>query len=155
AVALREGLAVEKAFRASVNELPEEDKKGFHLDAETAGQGKLHRVDVHRIEGYAKNHRGALGNPPLFVAFRAAAAFFAVGEDAVPALRQAVAEKSQKVSGIEVGLALQRLASPALAGNSSPAPKIAREVFGKEANSDQVRLTLQGGKSLRVRVEAK
>jgi hypothetical protein len=94
------------------------------------------------------------GDHPLFLAFRPGAVYFALGEDVVPALRQAFAGKIKGTSGIRVEAALGRLATPTVAGESSPVPKIAKEVFGKEKDSDRVQVSVEGGNSLRLRLEA-
>jgi hypothetical protein len=153
AVAVKDGAAVEMAVRQGVKQLSEPDRKGIELDAESIGDVKVHRLDLLKYDRYPKDFREVFGEHPLYVAFRPNAVLFALGEEAVPALKRALVRQSKGTPGIRLDLAMNRLATPGLHGGSQEVPRIAKEVFGGGKDNDQFRVSAEGGKALRVRVQ--
>jgi hypothetical protein len=147
---LQEGKGVEKFLRDLVSNLPEKDKAKIHLDAEKVGEVGIHRVEITPAdEGFTK----AFGESVVYAAFRNDAVLFAAGEQAVSALKDALALEPKAAQPVQLELAVSRLA---LAMRDKPeAPAVAEKVFGKDKDSDRVRIRLEDGKSLRLHAEAK
>jgi hypothetical protein len=148
---LQDGEAIEKALRDTIKDLPPEERAKIKLDADQAGKVRIHRLDVQK--DYNDDFRKAFGDNPAYVAFRADAMFVAVGDKGVSALKEALAAPAKPGVPLRLEVSLARLA-PAINNTPKDAVKAAEEAF-KQKDSDRVRVTLEGGDSLRLRASMK
>src|SRR5262249_50818898 len=86
-VKLKEGDRLDQTLRDLLRDLPPNDRAKIKFDAETAGGVKVHRIDVQ--QSLDAKARQAVGDNPLYVAFRPDAVFVALGEGGLSALKQA------------------------------------------------------------------
>jgi hypothetical protein len=150
-VKLKEGKAVEETFRDLLKDVPRAERDKIKLDAETTGSAKIHRLDVQ--EAYDADARQRLGDNPVYVAFRPDAAFLALGEGGLSALKEALASKPADAQPLLIEISVARLA-PLIATKDNTAPaRAAQKAFGgADASRDQIRLSIEGGKALKLRV---
>ncbi|HKB39807.1 MAG TPA: hypothetical protein VKD72_25450, partial [Gemmataceae bacterium] len=152
AVRIKEGKDLDKAIRASVEKLPEKEQARVKLDAESAGDIKIHRLDVGKeFDAKAKQ---LLGEKPVYFAVREDALILAMGEEGLDALKEAVNAKARSAPLVQVQMSLARLAE-VIGREQKAAPEAARKAFGKDKDGDKVYLTVEGGKALKVRAGMK
>lgn len=144
---VRDGLEIENAFRDIVKLLKPEEQEKIKLDAEKLGTVNVHRFEV--TKDFDKRARDMFGEGPLFMAVKADAVYFTVGENALDVLKEALAAKPTTTSIVQLEMSLKRFAA-LLAVEQPEAAKAAEQVF-KNGTSDKVRIVLQGGKSLKAR----
>jgi RNA binding exosome subunit len=160
-VKLKNGKAVEQTVQDVVKSLPERDRSVIKLNAESAAGTNIHRLDVQ--QAYEEGFRQTVGNNPVYVAIRPDALLVAAGPDALKAVKQALAAQPATGALVQVDAALGRLPpalSHVIAQNHKEGgayiEKAAKESFGPNAKgSDQVRLVVEGGQTLRVRYTVK
>jgi hypothetical protein len=148
---LKDGQAAEKAVRDLVKGLPQGDR--VQLDADKANGVPIHRVDVRKdLDARAKK---AFGDGPAYVAFRADAVMVALGDNALATLKEALAAQPKPGPQASFEVRLARLA-PAIAldrgDDRGTVAKAAREAF-PSGGRDRLRITLEGGPSLKVRFD--
>lgn len=137
---------LEKAIRDTAGRFP----KAIELDAV-----KADGVNVHRVNPDKNMHPGAkrtVGEHPLYFAFRDDVLLIGAGPKGLGALKDALKAAPAAGKVIDLQLALRRLAP--LTDNAAFAD-IAREVFGDDKNADRLRLTLEGGDALTLRLSVK
>ncbi|HTU22803.1 MAG TPA: hypothetical protein VMG10_32485 [Gemmataceae bacterium] len=143
-IKIKDGAKMEKSFRTTAARYPGVVK----LDAE-----KVDHVGIHRInpdKNLKAGARRAFGENPLYVAFRDEVMFIGAGDKGLGVLKEALTASPRTGKVMEVQMALARLAP--LADNQTNAD-IARKVFSDPSkNNDRVRITLEGGKALTLRV---
>jgi hypothetical protein len=150
-----DGTAIEQGVRDLVKGLSDADRGKVHLDAETAGNVKIHRVDIQKDKRYDADARKTFGDNPLYVAFDKEAAFLAVGDGGLEALKQALAAPAKATPPLQLEMAMSRLATGAMARDPQAAAKAAREAFGPAGGNDTLRVSVTGGKALTIRFELK
>src|SRR5262249_59101563 len=69
-VRVKEGAAIEKALKEAVNALGAAERANVHLDAESAGDVKIHRIDIHKDKEYGDAARKTYGDNPMYFALR-------------------------------------------------------------------------------------
>ncbi|MBL8794071.1 MAG: hypothetical protein JNM56_09200 [Planctomycetia bacterium] len=144
---VRDGLAVENAFRDIVKLLKPEEQAKIKLDAEKIGTVNVHRFEVTR--DFDKRARDMFGEGPLFIAVKPEAVYFTVGDNALDVLKEALAAQPTSASIVQLEMSLRRFVA-LLAAEQPEAAKAAEQVF-KNSDGDKVRMVLQGGKSLKAR----
>ena len=153
---VKDGEALDRAFRDLVKGLPEGDRARIKLDADEAGSVKIHRLDVQ--QDFDEQARQAFGDNPLYLAFGPDAAFLVFGADGVETIKKALASRPATAEPLQLELSLARLA-PAIAVNrkdtKGAVARAAREAFGEDRDADRVRLVLEGGKGLNLRFRMK
>jgi hypothetical protein len=156
AVKLKDGAALEKAARDLVQVLPPDAQGLIHLDAEKVGGVAVHRLDGQKQ--YDEKTRKLYGDNPAYLAIREDALFFSLGENALSALKEALASKPATAPLVELELSLARLA-PAIAierkDEKGVVERAAKEAFAKDKDSDTLRFRVEGGKALKLRVQGK
>src|SRR5262249_5476130 len=155
-VKLKDGAALEKATRDLVKVLPPDVQGLIHLDAETVGGVKVHRLDAQKQ--YDEKAKKLYGDNPAYVAIRDDALFFTLGENALGALKEALASKPATAPLLELDLSFSRLASAIATDRKDDkgvVEQAAKEAFDKEKEGDTVRFRVEGGKTLKVRVQGK
>jgi len=148
---LKEGEAVEKLVRDLVKDLPEADRAKIKFDAEKAGSVKIHRIDVQK--DLDEQLKQLFGDNPIYVAFRSDAVFVGAGEKGLSALKEALVAQPKAAPPFRLEASVARLV-PLFAKDQKAILKAAEEAF-KEKDSDKVRLVVEGGKALKLRLDAK
>lgn len=159
-IKLKDAKDLDKFFQDVVPFLPEKDRKKIQLEAATAGDGKIHQINTQGDLDPAV--RQTLGNHPLYLAIRPDVILMSAGPDGLKALRDALATRPAAAPVLRLDLAVNRLA-PALAQAAKARgdkdgqaffEKIAKDPIAKEGQ-DSIRLSIEGGKSLKLRYTAK
>jgi hypothetical protein len=144
---VKEGESLEKTVRQLVESQPEDKRKIVHFDAAKVGEVSVHRVDVSGIlDADGKKAFGA--DAQAYFAFRPDAVVFAMGHDALGAMKEAVAAAPRAAPSFLLDLAMARLA-PLMEKEHPEAIKSAAEAF-KEKGTDRIHVVAQGGKALQV-----
>jgi hypothetical protein len=157
-----DGKEIEDALRAIVAVLPPQLKEPIKLDAESAGDVKIHRLDVQaRFDNGGKE---LVGNHPIYVAIRPNMVVTGVGPDGLKAVKEAL--KAQPATGglLQLDVSMARLA-PGLAkiaagrGDKNAAEyieKAAKDAFaGGNQMADQIHVVVSGGGRLDAKVTIK
>jgi hypothetical protein len=153
-IKLHKGEELEQTLRDLVQELPPEVRAGIKLDVETVNGVKIHEIEIQKQ--FDANARRNLGDNPLVLAFRSDAVLLAVGANGLSALKEALTLKPAPAPLLRLELSLARLA-PLM--NKTPKggdpQAAAREAFGAGKDNDTVRIVIEGGTALRIRLEGK
>jgi hypothetical protein len=128
-----------------LKDVPPAEAAKVKLNAESVNGVKIHRIDVQQV--LDAKARELFGDNPLYVAFRADAVLLAVGEGGLEALKAAITASAAVSPALRVDVALARLA-PLLAKTEEQRALVGK-LFTVE-NPGRVRLTLEGGSSVRV-----
>jgi hypothetical protein len=148
-IKIKDGEDLEKTVRQLIDGLPEKDRNKVHFDAAKTGEVAIHRLDV--ADSIDEQGKKLLGpQAELYVAFRRDALLVAAGHDALSAIKEAVVHQPAPGRPFGVDLHLARFA-PFMEKDNPGATKIAEEVFKKEG-TDRVRIDVEGGKEVRLRV---
>jgi hypothetical protein len=156
-----EGKEIEDALRAIVAVLPPQVKEAIKLDAETAGDAKIHRLDFQTQ--YDPAARQIIGTHPIYVTIRPNMFLVAVGPDGLKVLKEAVVAQPAVGPMFQLDMSLARLA-PAFGqvaagrGDKNAAEYIqnaAKEAFGGGKGEDQIRVAVEGGANLKAKVSIK
>jgi hypothetical protein len=145
-IKIREGSRLEQVFRDTAGGGPEADVK---FDVDKVGSVSVHRVTPKTMDDEA---RRAFGDNSVYVAFRDDAVFVAAGASGFGALKEAlaVAPGPGKVLDLQVSLAQLAPLAP-----EKEVVNIARRVFSNDKDGDRLRLTLEGGGALKLRLSMK
>jgi hypothetical protein len=146
-VRVKDGAGIEKAVRDVYKKVPDEVRGHVKLDADKAGDVAIHRITPDNVK---EETRKVIGDGPIYVAVRDDAVLVAAGEKALDALKEAVAAQPKPGRIAQVEASLLRLA-PLLEKENKGAGEAAKKAF-REKGSDKVRITIQGGEALEVRI---
>jgi hypothetical protein len=142
-VKVREGRRLENIFRQTP---PKDPATEVSFDIEKVGRIGIHRVTLSMDD----QGRRAFGDNPLYLAFRDDAVFFTAGSRGLALLKKALAIAPVTTGKMmELQIAASRLAP---LNNVRAAQDIARDVFGDDRDGDRLRLTLEGGDALKLRL---
>jgi hypothetical protein len=154
AVKLKEGDEFDKAVRNLVKILPEADRAKIALDAESAGEVKIHRVDAQK--NYDEKARKLFGQSPGYMAIRDDAFLVAIGPGGLSALKDALAAKPQPAPQLQLDISLTRLILAIAVDKNNhdvqQAAKVVRQRGGDAKANDQIHVSVQGGKALKLHV---
>jgi hypothetical protein len=148
--AVQDGDKIEAAFRKAVDKQPQEKRRPIKLD-----DAKVAGVSIHRVEHKDADARtrALLGDGPLYFAVRKDAVVLSVGEDALAALKSALALEPKAAAPMRLEGSLARMA--ALAGRLQKGAEDAAKQAFKEKGSDRVSLVVKAGKTLEVKLSVK
>ncbi len=159
-VKLRDGEALNKFLHDLVPVLPERDRQKIKLDAETAGNVKIHRLD--NQGDFNPEARQILGDNPIYFAIRSDAFLVGTGPDGLKAVKAALSAQPKAGPLVQLDVSLARLV-PAMVGmakfrgENDMAQYL--ENAGKESfkgqGEDLLHGSVQGGKDLRIRYAIK
>jgi hypothetical protein len=150
-VKVKDGAAIEKALRDAVLKVPQEERKGLQVDFDKAGDVRIHRVTPDKVD---EQTRQLFGDNPFFFAARDDAVLMAAGAKGLEALKGAVAAAPAPGKPLQLEVSLARLAK-VMAREQKAAPEAARKAFAADKGGDKIRVTLEGGKSLQLRLSLK
>ena len=144
------GGEIEKVFRDAVKSAPEKDQKSIKLDVAKSGGVSIHQIipDAKQADENSKRLFG--DNPEVYFAFRDDALLVAGGQDGLAAIKEAVAAKPKTGATMQMEASMSRFA-PLMSKENPAATEVAKKVF-KDGKKDKVRLALEGGKALTIKV---
>ncbi len=149
-VKVEKGEAIEKLVRDAIKALPEKDQEKVKFDVAKAGEVEIHQF----IPGSGmteENSKRMFGeNPEVYFAFREDALITAIGADGLESLKQVLAAKPKAGETIQMEASLGRFAV-LMTKDHPAAPDAAKKAF-KEAKKDKVRMVVEGGKALTVKL---
>jgi hypothetical protein len=149
AIKIKDGAALEQTLKGVIKDLPEEHRKMIKMDAQKAGDISINQVDVQHV--LDEKARGLFGTGPVYFAVRSNALFVSLGEHALSTLKESLAAQPGTGQLFHMELAMTRLAK--LIANDQPAaPKAAETAFGKNRDADKIRISFEGGQSLKAQV---
>jgi ABC-type amino acid transport substrate-binding protein len=157
AVHLREGTKLGQTLHDLITEakkeLPEKEQQKIHLDVESVGAVKIHRFDLPVAPAVNKKYEELVAAKEIYVAFRDDAVFFALGKQALPALKEAIASRE----GSEAPVFLFNFDVPRMLPFLPAKPgqqELAQKIFvpGQESN---LRIVVNGGNALTLRLQMK
>ncbi len=152
ATAVKEGADIEKVLRTVHAVVPAEVRGLITLDAEKLGTTNIHRI-APPAEVIDANFKRVFGDGPTYIAIRKDALVIAAGDKALDALKEVLARDPKSGKLVQVEVSVARVLT--LDNKNEAAAAIAAKVFAKHPDADKVRLTLEGGKALELRLSAK
>jgi hypothetical protein len=144
---VKDGEGINKAVRDLVAGLPEDKRKEVHFDAAKAGSVAIHKVDVSDPDAKTRDAFGP--NAEGYFAFRPDALVFAVGGNALAAVKEAVALEPKPGAPFLLDMELARMA-PLMEHDNPGAVKAAEDAFRTGRDADRLHIGLEGGKALRL-----
>jgi hypothetical protein len=145
------GKTVRELVAGSMKDLPPALRDKIKLDVGTVGATKIHKLELPVEDQGSKMVQKVFGEASLYVAFRNDAMFFSLGKDGLQSIKDAIPVKATGSTPMflyEVDIAqLATLAPPDQADK-------ARKIF-PGGQGGIVRLTVQGGRALTVRLDTK
>jgi hypothetical protein len=152
AMKVKDGAAMEKAVKDLLKDAPAEDKKDVVLDFDKANGVNIHKLTPGKDTG--EEAKKAFGDNPAYFAFRDDAVFVSVGEGGLTAIKEAIAGEPKPSKTFQLELAMGRLIK--LGGaDQQTAMAAAKKAFAKNKNGDRITVSLEGGKSFKLRAGMK
>jgi hypothetical protein len=142
-IKVQDGVKLERSFLKAAARFP----KQVNLDVEKADQINIHRINPEKK--LKSNARQQLGENPVYIAFRENVLFLGAGENGLSALKEALAIAPRTGKVMELQIAVGR-AAPLF--NDKTQETIAREVFGDAKGGDRIRISVEGGDALTLRL---
>jgi hypothetical protein len=152
-VKVKDGKAIDQAFREMVKTFKEEEQGKIKFDAEKMAGAKVHRFDITNKDIDEKS-RAMFGEFPLYLAIKPDAAIFAFGEGGLAALKEAVAATPQEGPQFQLETSIKRL-SIAMQRENPDVARLVEETLAKGKDNDRIRISVTGGQSLRARFTMK
>jgi hypothetical protein len=150
-VHVKDGKGLEGFLRDMVKNMPEKDREKITLDADSAGDAKIHKLVIDNMDAEGK---AIFGSPTVYLAVRDDAVFVGLGPDGLAALKTATQAKAQSAKLLNVNVSVARVAG--LDKKNAGAAKVAKEVFGNNPHgSDTVNVTAEMDQALKLRVTVK
>jgi hypothetical protein len=137
-------------LETSVRKMADRFPKVIKLDAAKSGSVSIHRINPHKNQDPVA--RRALGENPMYLAIRDDVLLIGAGEKSLDAVKEALAIAPTTGKVLELQVALSRMTP--LFDDPSHA-ELARKVFGADKDSDRLRLTVEGGQALTMRLSLK
>jgi hypothetical protein len=156
-----EGKEIEDALRAIVAILPPQVKESVKLDAETAGDAKIHRLDLQAQ--YDPGAQQIIGSNPIYVTIRPNMILVSTGPDGLKVIKSAMGAQPAAGPLFQLHMSMARLAPAfgkmaATRGDKNAAEyieKAGKEAFPEGKAEDEVRVTIEAGEQLRTKVAVK
>jgi hypothetical protein len=147
---VKEGGDIEKLVRNAIKSLPEKEQEKIKFDEEKAGDIGIHQFipDSGMADENSKRMFGE--NPAVYFAFRDDALVAAIGEEGLEALKEVLKSKPKSGATLQMEASLSRFA-PIMSKDHPAAPDAAKKAF-KDGKKDKVRLVLEGGKVLTLKI---
>jgi hypothetical protein len=143
---VKNGANMERNFLKAAARFPQV----IDLDAEKADQVNIHRIKLGKDP--KQDVQRTLGKNPLYVAFRGDVLFLGGGANGLSALKEALSAAPRTGKVMELQVALARV-TPLL--DDPTQADIARQVFGEGKNDGRLRISVEGGQTLTLRLSMK
>jgi hypothetical protein len=159
AAQVKDGKKIEQLLRDLLKEVPARERERIKLDHAKHGDVAIHMVQV-PDQDVEENFRKNFGQANLFVALRDDALLLSAGDHGLEAIKEAIDQAGKGATGtaaasapIVLDLSVARLA-PLSPENREQVVAAAQKVFtGADKDKDRIRVTVQGGDGLNVRLE--
>jgi hypothetical protein len=125
-------------------------KERLKIDDAKIGDVNVHRIDLKGLD-LGPQFSKIYGSDQMFLAFRDDAVLFAVGEDGLSLLKDALASKPKAGSILAFEASVGAIVAILPEDSAPGAADVAKKVF-KEKGGDKVRFSVDGGKGLTVRL---
>ncbi len=155
AVKVAEGKKIEAAIKDAAKDAPPEVGNFLMLDAEKLDGGAM--LHVLKIGDFVPEEaQKSFGKSDVYLTFRDDLAIVAFGVDGKAAIKKAVASKAVDAGVFKMEVALAKLV-PAVAESAKEAAatkKLAEKIFGDSKKSDTIKVSIEGGDSLKIKIAA-
>ena len=150
-VKVKEGQGIQSALEDLIQNLPAHDREKIKLNAESAGDVKIHRIEAQK--DFDAHARQMLGDNPMYLAIRPDAVLLAGGQGGLEALKTALTTSPKTAPQIQVEASVASLAPATARGDAKALEELkkAAEASFKDKEADKVRFTLEGGQTLKAR----
>lgn len=144
------GKTIHDLLKDALNDIPADQRDRINLNFESVGTVKILQFELPKDAKLDKTLDAAVGDRNLYLAFRDDALFLALGKEALPALRLAIAKKDSAASQpLVFDFDVARMATLMA---QTPEQKDAAGKLFPAGQDGRVRLTLDGGASLNARL---
>ena len=150
AMKIAEGKKIEEVIKLLYKDLPDSEKKKLSLDFAKAGDTNVHKVDILVQPADVKN----FGSEPGYLAISNDVILFAGGEKSLPLVNEALSSSAKPSPIFEFEIAFNKAAG-LLTKEFADAVEVAEKIFKENPNSDKLKLTLEGGKELSLKMSMK
>lgn len=150
AMKIAEGKKIEEVIKLLYKDLPDSEKKKLSLDFAKAGDTNVHKVDILIQPTDVKN----FGSEPGYLAISNDVILFAGGEKSLPLVNEALSSSAKPSPIFEFEIAFNKAAG-LLTKEFADAVEVAEKIFKENPNSDKLKLTLEGGKELSLKMSMK
>ena len=150
AMKIAEGKKIEEVIKLLYKDLPDSEKKKLSLDFAKAGDTNVHKVDILVQPADVKN----FGSEPGYLAISNDVILFAGGEKSLPLVNEALSSSAKSSPIFEFEIAFNKAAG-LLTKEFADAVEVAEKIFKENPNSDKLKLTLEGGKELSLKMSMK
>lgn len=146
------GNTVHDLLKEALKSIPEKDRGKYRLDIDPAGPFKIHKLEIPKDDpNLDKFLTDVAGDNQLYLAFRDDALFLALGKEALPTLKTALAKTaSTKSQPLLFDFDVARMAS--LMAKTDEQKDLAAKLF-PQGESGRVRLNVEGGERLSARLQ--
>lgn len=154
-VRVENGTALGQAVRDIAQAASANPKVDIKLDHAKVGPVTVHQLNLPK-GAFNPPAEKMFGHSPMYFAFGPDAAYVALGESGLDAIKQTATLKPGPAPVAQIDIAAARVA--ALVGGAGPEPLavVAKTVFqGADKDNDRLQLRVEGGAALTVRLEAK
>lgn len=141
---VRDGAGIEKAAKASIEDLPDGEKSKAKIDFAKVGDTNIHQVPA---EGIDAKMKAALGDEPGYIAIRDDAILVSLGEKGLEAIKEAIGADSKVGPIFQFQMSVNRFAR-IMDADQPGTLAAAKKAFAKEPEADKMGAILTGGKSL-------
>jgi hypothetical protein len=151
---VQDGAGIDKALHQVFEQIPEDQRGGVKLDV-----AKVNGVSIHSLPGDKTDAqmKRLLGDNPLYVSVRNDALFLTGGAQGLEVIKEVadLKPKSGRLAYLKLSVArlVPLMGLDRQAGvDREAAEAAARKAFGKNKDSDQIRITVEGGPALTARM---
>lgn len=150
AMKIAQGRQMEDLVKLIHKELPESEKKKLTLDFAKAGNVNIHKVEILTQPADVKN----FGNDPGFLAISNDVILFAGGEKSLALINEALASSAKPGPVFEFEISFNKAAA-LLTKDFPEAVEAAEKIFKENPNSDKLKVILNGGQELSLKMSMK
>jgi hypothetical protein len=145
------GKTVHDLIELALKDIPEAERGKIHLDFDAVGAIKIHKFEVPKNPQIDKLIDDVAGDKYLYLAFRDDALFLALGKEALPTLKTALAKTDIAASTpLVFDFDVARMAK--LMAQTQEQKELAAKLFPNGQNG-RVRFAVEGGTSLSARLQ--
>jgi hypothetical protein len=149
AAKIKDGRALDKAFQEGLKESPAKTQGSLSIDFAKVGDIGIHKAVPDKVDEHT---RKTLGDNPVYFAFRDDTLLVSGGAKGLEAIKEVVNASPAAGKILQLDVAVARIASR-MADEHKEAPAIAKRTF--KGDDDTLRITLEGGETLKLSLNMK
>jgi hypothetical protein len=146
-----DGENIDKAIHKAIEKVPGGLAGIVQLDADKAGSVAIHKINVPLMPREVSD---VFGNSPVYIAVRGDALLMTFGDKGLEAIKELVAASAKPGAIVAATSSIGRLV-PLLEKTNKDLGEVARKTLGTGTENDKVRLVVQGGEALQIKITAK